>query len=34
VIDAMRGDGRLAALQTKWFGQSFEVPARVVEANA
>ncbi|WP_207623022.1 transporter substrate-binding domain-containing protein [Falsiroseomonas algicola] len=34
VIDAMRTDGRLAALQTKWFGQSFEVPARVVEANA
>lgn len=34
VIDAMRGDGRLAALQTKWFGQTFEVPARVVEANA
>ena len=34
VIDAMRADGRLAALQTKWFGQSFEVPARVVEANA
>ncbi|MFC2998766.1 transporter substrate-binding domain-containing protein [Falsiroseomonas tokyonensis] len=34
VIDAMRGDGRLAALQTKWFGQAFEVPARVVEANA
>lgn len=34
VIDAMRSDGRLAALQTKWFGQAFEVPARVVEANA
>lgn len=34
VIDAMRGDGRLAALQTKWFGQAFEVPARIVEANA
>lgn len=34
VIDAMRTDGRLAALQTKWFGQAFEVPARVVEANA
>jgi polar amino acid transport system substrate-binding protein len=34
VIDAMRGDGRLAALQTKWFGQAFEVPPRVVEANA
>ncbi len=34
VIDAMRTDGRLAALQTKWFGQTFEVPARVVEANA
>ena len=34
VIDIMRGDGRLAALQTKWFGQAFEVPARVAEANA
>jgi polar amino acid transport system substrate-binding protein len=34
VIDAMRGDGRLAAMQTKWFGQAFEVPARIVEANA
>ena len=34
VIDTMRTDGRLAALQTKWFGQAFEVPARVVEANA
>jgi polar amino acid transport system substrate-binding protein len=34
VIDAMRTDGRLAALQTKWFGQSFEVPARVTEAAA
>ena len=34
VIDAMRTDGRLAALQTKWFGQAFEVPARVAEANA
>lgn len=34
VIDTMRGDGRLAALQTKWFGQAFDVPARVAEANA
>jgi polar amino acid transport system substrate-binding protein len=34
VIDIMRTDGRLAALQTKWFGQSFEVPARVTEAAA
>ncbi|NKC32833.1 transporter substrate-binding domain-containing protein [Falsiroseomonas selenitidurans] len=34
VIDAMRGDGRLAALQTKWFGQAFEVPARITQANA
>ncbi|RVT96142.1 transporter substrate-binding domain-containing protein [Rhodovarius crocodyli] len=33
VIDAMRGDGRLAALQTKWFGESFTVPARVTEAS-
>ena len=33
VIDAMRGDGRLAALQTKWFGESFTVPARVAEAS-
>ena len=34
VIDAMRTDGRLAALQTKWFGQAFTVPARVTEAAA
>jgi polar amino acid transport system substrate-binding protein len=33
VIDAMRTDGRLAALQTKWFGEAFTVPARVEEAN-
>jgi len=30
-IDKMRGDGRLAAAQTKWFGQSFDVPARVTD---
>ena len=28
-IRKMRGDGRLAALQTKWFGQSFETPDNV-----
>jgi len=30
-LDKMRGDGRLAAAQTKWFGQSFDVPARVTD---
>lgn len=28
-IRKMRGDGRLAALQTKWFGQAFETPDNV-----
>ena len=31
-LDKMRADGRLAALQTKWLGQSFDLPARVTEA--
>lgn len=30
-IDKMRADGRLAALQKKWFGMSFDVPARANE---
>lgn len=32
-LDKMRADGRLAALQTKWLGQSFDLPARVTEAG-
>jgi polar amino acid transport system substrate-binding protein len=30
-LDKMRGDGRLAKIQEKWFGQSFDVPARVTD---
>jgi polar amino acid transport system substrate-binding protein len=30
-IVKMRNDGRLAALQTKWFGQAFETPDKAVE---
>lgn len=30
-IVKMRNDGRLAALQTKWFGQAFETPDRAIE---
>ncbi|WP_458093658.1 transporter substrate-binding domain-containing protein [Roseomonas sp. WA12] len=30
-IVKMRNDGRLAAMQTKWFGQAFETPDRPIE---
>ncbi|OWJ79684.1 transporter substrate-binding domain-containing protein [Haematobacter genomosp. 1] len=31
VIDRMKADGRLAAMQTKWFGVVFETPDRVTD---
>ncbi len=33
-IDAMKADGSMATLQRKWFGTTFDMPARVIDPAA